>query len=726
MTSPEPKVPKLVLKLPKKVNKKHTKHNKTGSGNVAYPSIVTQPEVVENRKRTESCDNSEPPVLQRQPPLLSPSKTHTPRDIIALAGLSDNSRNRMLVSYCDPCSVSMVDLIEFLRLSGNEHMIPAMPEPFVPAGDDDVTDSKNKQTTADVEPPVLKQAARPNNTPPTTAYEKSFMSFIDQKRTLGQPMKSQGRREQLEAGKGTTGKDDQIASPGASPVKSQAVVTRPLIGSPPKQAILTQGIVVQKTPGYRPILPKGVAQPQQTTMLLIPVTTQQPTGLSSTQTTPKQAFSSGTKGRASISISSSELLDKVFDNEELAGRHLIKAVRKNRTARKSIRRPTIPSQLSAPVQSSSAEQVALPTTSPSQRYRCLCCTYTCHNRTVMAEHIYNHTNIVPYSCGYCGSIFGTRSGVIVHHKRDHPDVERQIVKNSTMNEEQYYCSVSEYEKLTQQGQITPPLKAVERMSQHNTVPTQKPAQQASSAAAVKVGERADLSVQEAVGYKCRFCEFKTSDRTAIEHHVANTHQKDRRFVCPLCKVSFFKMLETMKKHIQKWHPGASVDNVQYEVGYTQVKEVITSDSTSVKTSSDQTSGNTAAAAGMVKAVAVPFIGSGPRRKPTARKSINNNKRKLEQLAMTASTQSTKRLRTATDDATDVTSEDLSSAGAVNLTSAEGQSEVTESASANNEKMQEIPDSQTPEKDQLGKNLKRFLSIWAHLDILCIARLHAGS
>ncbi|ELU07905.1 hypothetical protein CAPTEDRAFT_23056, partial [Capitella teleta] len=54
-----------------------------------------------------------------------------------------------------------------------------------------------------------------------------------------------------------------------------------------------------------------------------------------------------------------------------------------------------------------------------ERFRCLHCVYVASSKFTMVEHIYNHTNIVPFSCGLCGAIFGTRSGVKVHTKREH-------------------------------------------------------------------------------------------------------------------------------------------------------------------------------------------------------------------------------------------------------------------------------------------------------------------
>ena len=179
-----------------------------------------------------------------------------------------------------------------------------------------------------------------------------------------------------------------------------------------------------------------------------------------------------------------------------------------------------------------------------QRYRCLCCTYTCSSKTVMAEHIYNHTDIVPYSCGYCGSIFGTKSGVTVHTKRDHKTLPHKIVKNSKLDEDQYFCTIEEYERMAARGPVS--LKTVERMSQSNTQATPKPshssvARQANSPFATTHSQFAtefsketldslyssrmttikltqakpDVTAQETT-YQCKFCDFKTSDRQTIE------------------------------------------------------------------------------------------------------------------------------------------------------------------------------------------------------------------
>ena len=72
------------------------------------------------------------------------------------------------------------------------------------------------------------------------------------------------------------------------------------------------------------------------------------------------------------------------------------------------------------------------------RYCCKVCTYSNNSRTTMQEHIYNHTSVVPYSCGYCSAIFGTRSGVVSHNKREHKNSPPSVIKTNEITEEDYY------------------------------------------------------------------------------------------------------------------------------------------------------------------------------------------------------------------------------------------------------------------------------------------------
>ena len=78
------------------------------------------------------------------------------------------------------------------------------------------------------------------------------------------------------------------------------------------------------------------------------------------------------------------------------------------------------------------------TSSNRARYCCKVCTYSNNSRTTMQEHIYNHTSVVPYSCGYCSAIFGTKSGVVSHNKREHKNSPPSVIKTNEVTEEDYY------------------------------------------------------------------------------------------------------------------------------------------------------------------------------------------------------------------------------------------------------------------------------------------------
>ncbi len=77
-------------------------------------------------------------------------------------------------------------------------------------------------------------------------------------------------------------------------------------------------------------------------------------------------------------------------------------------------------------------------TEAKARLCCRHCTYSHNSRAVMREHIYNHTSVVPYSCGYCGAIFGTKSGVMSHNKREHKNASPMVLKTKEINEEDFY------------------------------------------------------------------------------------------------------------------------------------------------------------------------------------------------------------------------------------------------------------------------------------------------
>ena len=51
-------------------------------------------------------------------------------------------------------------------------------------------------------------------------------------------------------------------------------------------------------------------------------------------------------------------------------------------------------------------------------------------------------------------------------------------------------------------------------------------------------------------------------------HVEQRHSKQRQYVCPYCKVSFYKHIDTLKKHIIKWHKTHDFSQINLAVGYT--------------------------------------------------------------------------------------------------------------------------------------------------------------
>lgn len=73
-------------------------------------------------------------------------------------------------------------------------------------------------------------------------------------------------------------------------------------------------------------------------------------------------------------------------------------------------------------------------------HTCVHCIFSTPNRVSMREHIYIHTDIIPFMCGLCGALFGTQSAANLHSKRDHPGKDRQIIKDSTINAEDHYTT----------------------------------------------------------------------------------------------------------------------------------------------------------------------------------------------------------------------------------------------------------------------------------------------
>ena len=102
------------------------------------------------------------------------------------------------------------------------------------------------------------------------------------------------------------------------------------------------------------------------------------------------------------------------------------------------------------------------------RYCCKHCTYSNNSRTTMQEHIYNHTSVVPYSCGYCSAIFGTKSGVVSHNKREHKNSPPSVIKTNEVTEEDYY-----YEQMPQVQKVAQATGVKRKAESPSLQPAQK-------------------------------------------------------------------------------------------------------------------------------------------------------------------------------------------------------------------------------------------------------------
>lgn len=71
-------------------------------------------------------------------------------------------------------------------------------------------------------------------------------------------------------------------------------------------------------------------------------------------------------------------------------------------------------------------------------YVCVHCNFHTRFRSSIINHIYLHTKIVPFSCGYCGSKFGCKSGVYVHNRRDHTGQPVKICQNERIDEQKHF------------------------------------------------------------------------------------------------------------------------------------------------------------------------------------------------------------------------------------------------------------------------------------------------
>lgn len=250
-----------------------------------------------------------------------------------------------------------------------------------------------------------------------------------------------------------------------------------------------------------------------------------------------------------------------------------------------------------------------------EKFRCLHCSYMASSRFTMVEHIYNHTNIVPFSCGHCGAIFGTRSGVNAHSKKEHKDAPPLLIKKVTgIKEEQHYTTTSEFEKRA--GQMVPPplpghtitdatksffesslpekaKKSPTAVKHSSKEHAQLKLQLALNAAAEKLSRKQDEKDQEEkkkfsksneksrllLGdgadpsqpyYQCKHCTYSSNFKNSIEQHISEKHPDDRELICSYCKISLAKGDSLIVKHFQTKHPDEQIA-VQFAVDYTKVQ-----------------------------------------------------------------------------------------------------------------------------------------------------------
>ncbi|XP_064620341.1 uncharacterized protein LOC135483399 [Lineus longissimus] len=71
-------------------------------------------------------------------------------------------------------------------------------------------------------------------------------------------------------------------------------------------------------------------------------------------------------------------------------------------------------------------------------YQCKFCPYSTNYRIAMDDHVYTHLDVVPFRCGYCNSVFGAKSGAVMHHKRNHQNLALRCIKSVDVDESQYY------------------------------------------------------------------------------------------------------------------------------------------------------------------------------------------------------------------------------------------------------------------------------------------------
>ncbi|XP_063358039.1 zinc finger protein 691-like [Cydia amplana] len=81
-------------------------------------------------------------------------------------------------------------------------------------------------------------------------------------------------------------------------------------------------------------------------------------------------------------------------------------------------RPIAPKPAPAPAQLTSVKGIF--------KYQCSLCNHSFMRRDNYTYHMYQHTGEKPFQCTFCQGTFVTRTGLLLHHDKEHPDSDRPL------------------------------------------------------------------------------------------------------------------------------------------------------------------------------------------------------------------------------------------------------------------------------------------------------------
>ena len=198
-------------------------------------------------------------------------------------------------------------------------------------------------------------------------------------------------------------------------------------------------------------------------------------------------------------------------------------------------------------------------------FNCVLCPYYTSVKATVIEHIYGHTPHIPFQCNICGERFGTKSGTMVHHRREHKGQEAQITKHTLIKEEDFFTEQSQGEKQEKTSpsfsqEDFPVMDSVSSGSDGSDVVVGNPQSHTfTQYSEVEMdGLRWNNGLKERKQkpripilhvadptrsyYQCRHCTFSSNEKPEMLVHISSDHSGDQRFMCPLCEVSCLSSL----------------------------------------------------------------------------------------------------------------------------------------------------------------------------------------